>query len=75
MEMSDQLHDPATCPYPLDRRLSGPHSRSGRGEEEKKFIIPAWNRIPVVQPLKVKVKLSLCLIKHHAMKAYWGVEV
>jgi hypothetical protein len=20
----------------------------------------------------VKVKLSLCLIKHHAMKAYWG---
>jgi hypothetical protein len=23
----------------------------------------------------VKVKLSLCLTKHHAMKAYWGVEV
>jgi hypothetical protein len=23
--------------------------------------------------LKVKVKLSLCLTKHHAMKAYWGV--
>jgi hypothetical protein len=22
-----------------------------------------------------KVKLSLCLTKHHAMKAYWGVEV
>jgi hypothetical protein len=21
---------------------------------------------------KVKVKLSLCLTKHHAMKAYWG---
>jgi hypothetical protein len=21
------------------------------------------------------VKLSLCLTKHHAMKAYWGVEV
>jgi hypothetical protein len=23
----------------------------------------------------VRVKLSLCLTKHHAMKAYWGVEV
>jgi hypothetical protein len=22
--------------------------------------------------LKVNVKLSLCLIKHHAMKSYWG---
>jgi hypothetical protein len=22
-----------------------------------------------------KVKLSLCLTKHHAMKKYWGVEV
>jgi hypothetical protein len=25
--------------------------------------------------LSVKVKLSLCLNKHHAMKTYWGVEV
>jgi hypothetical protein len=25
--------------------------------------------------VKVKVKLSLCLTKHDAMKAYWGVEV
>jgi hypothetical protein len=24
---------------------------------------------------KGKVKLSLCLTKHHAMKTYWGVEV
>jgi hypothetical protein len=24
---------------------------------------------------KVKVKLYLCLTKHHAMKAYWGVAV
>jgi hypothetical protein len=22
-----------------------------------------------------KVKFSLCLTKHHAMKGYWGVEV
>jgi hypothetical protein len=25
--------------------------------------------------IMVKVKLSLCLTKNHAMKAYWGVEV
>jgi len=24
---------------------------------------------------KVKVRLSLCLRKHHAVKTYWGVEV
>jgi hypothetical protein len=25
--------------------------------------------------LKVNTKLSLCLIKHHVMKTYWGVDV
>jgi hypothetical protein len=25
--------------------------------------------------VKVKVKVFLCLTKHHAMKTYWGVEV
>jgi hypothetical protein len=25
--------------------------------------------------IKVKVKLSLCLTKHHDVKTYWGVEV
>jgi hypothetical protein len=25
--------------------------------------------------LRSKVKLSLCLTKHHAMKTYWGVEI
>jgi hypothetical protein len=41
---------------------------------------------PIVQPivqryntelsqfLRVKVKLFICLTKHHAMKAYWGSE-
>jgi len=24
--------------------------------------------------LKVKIKVSLCFTKHHAVKAYWGVE-
>jgi hypothetical protein len=41
MEVSDQLHAPAAFPprkepwYPLDRRLGGTQSRSGRGGEEK----------------------------------------
>jgi len=25
-----------------------------------------------ISPIKVKVKLSLCLNKHYATKAYWG---
>jgi hypothetical protein len=29
----------------------------------------------IILKVKVKVKLSQCLTKHHAMKAYWGVEV
>jgi hypothetical protein len=29
----------------------------------------------LVRTVKVKVKLSLCLTKHHAMEAYWGMEV
>jgi hypothetical protein len=41
MEVSGQLHTPAALPqgkspwYPLDRRLGGPQSRSGRGVKEK----------------------------------------
>jgi hypothetical protein len=42
MEVSGQVHSPAALPqgkkspwYPLDRRLGGPQSRSGRGGEEK----------------------------------------
>jgi hypothetical protein len=41
MKVSGQLHAPAALLqgmspwYPLDRRLGGPQSRSGRGGEEK----------------------------------------
>jgi hypothetical protein len=28
-----------------------------------------------MEKVNIKVKLSLCLTKHHAMKTYWGVEV
>jgi hypothetical protein len=52
MEVSGQLHDPATLPqgknprYPLGRRLGGPQSRSGRGGEEKNSQPP-----PGIEPL------------------------
>jgi hypothetical protein len=34
------------------------------------YIEVLWKSIKI--KLKVKVKFSLCLTKHHAMKAYWG---
>jgi hypothetical protein len=48
MEVSGQLHAPAALPpgkdtlvYPLDRRLGGPQSRSGRGGREKNSQPPS----------------------------------
>jgi hypothetical protein len=46
MEVSDQIHALAALPqgksprYSLDRRLDGPQSRSGRGDEEKNSQSP-----------------------------------
>jgi hypothetical protein len=65
--------------YPLDRRLGGPQSRSGRGEELHIHLLSGLEP-PIIHPArkKVKVKLSLYLTKHHAMKAYWrsgGISV
>jgi hypothetical protein len=46
MEVSGQLHAQATLSkekspgYPMDRRLGGPQSRSGRGGEEKNSQTP-----------------------------------
>jgi hypothetical protein len=41
-------------------------------------LSPTESRVLIkvtVFQVKVKVKLSLCLTKHHAMKKYWEVEV
>jgi hypothetical protein len=51
MEVSCQLHSLAALPprkgpwNPLDRRLGGPQSRCGRGDEEKNF-----QTLPVIEP-------------------------
>jgi hypothetical protein len=46
------------------------------------IIFPIWPVSKLISILifgvyksKIKAKLSLCLIKHHAMNTYWGVEV
>jgi hypothetical protein len=47
MEVSGQLEAPAVLPqgkspwYPLDRRMGGSQSRSGRGGEEKNSQLPS----------------------------------
>jgi hypothetical protein len=57
--MSGQLHAPAALTpgkeprYPLDRRLGGPQSRSGRREE--KILVPAGTRTPTPQSAKPAV--------------------
>jgi hypothetical protein len=43
------------------------------GSEPRKVLACFKAEAPHYIPLvKVKVKLSLCLTKHHAMKTYWG---
>jgi hypothetical protein len=62
MKMSGQLYAPAALSprYPLDRRLGGPQSRSGRGDEEKKpFSALAVKRTPVIQPAACLILIEL----------------
>jgi hypothetical protein len=57
MEDSGHLHAPTALPrgknllYPLVRRLGGPQSRAGHGEEEKRFFL----NIPIGNILKKKL--------------------
>jgi hypothetical protein len=75
MEASGQLHAPAAllrerAPlYPLDRRLDGTQSRSGRGCEEKKnpIIAPAGNSTSVVHP----VASSQYMYRKQKIKAFF----
>jgi hypothetical protein len=69
MEVSGQLHAPAALPQekspycPLDRRLGGPQSRSGRSGEEKSpqsppgFEPPNPDR-PARSPVAIPTELS-----------------
>jgi hypothetical protein len=46
------LYTQGKCPwYPLDRRLGGPQSRSGRGGEEKNSQPLPGAEFPIIQPV------------------------
>jgi hypothetical protein len=57
MEVSGQVHATAALPqgkspcYPLDRRLGGPRSRSGRDSEEKNSQPLPGLEPPIIQPV------------------------
>jgi len=57
MEVSGQHHPPAALPpakeppVPLDRRRSGPQSRSGHGGEEKNSQPPSGLEPPIIMPV------------------------
>jgi hypothetical protein len=72
MEESGQLHSPATLPqgkspwYPLDRRTSGPQSRSGRGGEKKNsYHLPGLESL-IIQHVaqRYTTELSRLLYEH-----------
>jgi len=44
-------------------------------DQEHWLSVLSFASRPFTLKAKVKVKLSLCLTKHHAMKAYWGSSV
>jgi hypothetical protein len=57
MEVNGQVHAPTTLLpgkeplYPLDGRLAGPQSRSGRGCEEKNSQPLPGLELPIILPL------------------------
>jgi hypothetical protein len=66
MEVSGQLHVPATLPpkwkspwYPLDRGLAGPQSRSGCGGEEKNSQPLPGLEPPIIQPVAQRYTTEL----------------
>jgi hypothetical protein len=55
MELSGQLHSPTALPqgkspYPLNRKVGGPQSRSGRGSEEIKTFRCLWWFVEIFVP-------------------------
>jgi hypothetical protein len=65
MEGSGKLHAPAALPQgkspwcPLDRRPGGPHSRPGRGGEEKNSQPLPGLEPPIIQPLAQRYTTEL----------------
>jgi hypothetical protein len=70
MEVSGQLHAPAALPpgedpwHPLNWRLGGPQSRSGRGGEEKNTQPLPRLEPPNIQPVAQRYTAELFLLTH-----------
>jgi hypothetical protein len=68
MEVSGQFHAQAALPsrkepqYPLDRRLGGPQSRSGRRGEEKILTLQGLELRPLGRPSRSQ---SLYRLRYH----------
>jgi hypothetical protein len=60
MEVSGQLHVPASSPwYPFDRRMDGPQSLSGlTGEEKNSQPLPGLEP-PIIQPVAQRYTTEL----------------
>jgi hypothetical protein len=70
MEVDGQLHASAALPqrkkprYPLDRRLVGPQSRSGRGGEETNSQPLPRVELPTIQPAAQRHTTELSRLLH-----------
>jgi hypothetical protein len=63
MDVSRQLHGPAALPwYPLNGRLSGPQSQSGRGVEKNSQPLPGLEP-PIIQPVAQRYTAELSRLR------------
>jgi hypothetical protein len=58
--------------YPLDKRLGGPQSRSGRGGEEKNSHLLPGIEPPIIQPLAQRYTTELS--RFHILFLVWGIN-
>jgi hypothetical protein len=52
-------------------KVISPPRNSHFGDQALQFRLTPLVAVSSMTMVKIKVKLSLCLTKHHAMKAYW----
>jgi hypothetical protein len=63
------------CKTKTGNRLENDVTRVIAKQRRTCHVFGAQDKVKVKVQIKINVKLSLCLTKHHAMKAYRGVEV
>jgi hypothetical protein len=71
MEVSGQLHASAALhplkEHPLDRRLGGPQSRSGRGGEEKNSQPLPGLEPPTIQPVAQRYTAEILILDNPSL--------